>query len=158
MDFKSVNNVIEKVNKCYNFDMLYSLEKELNSVGFALVSTNNGRMTLCRICEGTPCIDKLFDDYLLIGENDYKNKEISNDYKEVIIEFIKDKCSNEKLEPDIPSWQDTNLIYGNIVADNKDIRLLYKTRQSNICSEELIRISPRIENEILNNVKTLLKD
>lgn len=120
--------VLDKMQKCDNYKTLYALEDELLKCGLAIVLTENGTRTLCRIENGRPVHHRVFDDYIFI-ESKEEFRPIPVHSLNTIINFIKEHASDNQLLPSVVSRIQQYCLYGkpirianeNSVADDQNI-------------------------------------
>lgn len=62
-----MKDLIRKIKKCDDPEMLLSLEEDFNKIGLSLQQANSGKLLLCKIVDGRPVVTKSFDDYVPIG-------------------------------------------------------------------------------------------
>jgi len=112
-----LNGVLKKINKCVNFEMLYCLEEDFNSIGLTLQPTKQNRVVLCTIHEGRPKAQKIFDDYIHIGDAEDRSSVIPKQLVECIKDFVIENVGPpSKLEDGGASWQKAqNSIYGAVI-------------------------------------------
>jgi len=114
----SVENVLEKIDKCANFEMLFCLEEDFNSIGMTLQPTKQNKMVLCMIENGVPSARRMFEDYIHIGSLEDRSEEIPGRLRECIREFAEDKATEaSKVAKTGRSWQNAQTsLYADFAA------------------------------------------
>ena len=116
----SVEKVISKIDKCVNYEMLFCLEEDFNTIGLTLQPTKQNKMVLCIIKDGIPSANRIFEDYVHIGSLEDRSKEISLRLIDCIKEFIVEHAGVASIPiNDGRSWQKIqNGLYGDFVEDS----------------------------------------
>jgi hypothetical protein len=119
---RSIDNIVKKIDRCVNYEMIYCLEEDFNDIGMTLQPAKKDRMILCTIVEGTPTARRIFEDYIHIGSLEHGPNEIPLRLIECIKDFV---VENARL-PSTPlnakrasQWQSAqNGVYGNFVTED----------------------------------------
>lgn len=109
-----MDKILKYIEKCVNWRDLYSLRESFLEHGLCLTNTINNNRVLCAIRNGKIANKSIFDDYIFVeGEdNDYINERS----KEILIQFIKENASSDKLELKAINYQDNIRLYGKPIA------------------------------------------
>jgi hypothetical protein len=119
----ALENLVEKIGKCANYEMLFCLEEDFNSIGLTLQPTKQNKVVLCKLKSGVPLARRIFEDYIHIGSLEDRSKEIPHRLLECIREFTE----NNVGKPDSPknvarSWQSAQTgLYGSFINAQNDI-------------------------------------
>lgn len=106
MILQHLRGLLNKINRCVNYETLYQLEEDFNLVGFTLQPTGQKQILLCIIEDGSPKAKKFFEDYIHIGSIESKFEEITPRLRECIKDFV---CQNANMPAEVKtrtkSWQ-----------------------------------------------------
>ena len=106
-----IDNLIYKINSCNCWKTLYSLSEELLNYGLSIKITENGSHTLCRIANGKPIYNKIIEDFIFIESND-EYSEIPQKSLDLIIQFLKQNASSNKIIDQTPLYRQNIAFYG----------------------------------------------
>jgi hypothetical protein len=119
--------ILDVLENCLTWRDLYSLGEVFLEHGLLLTSTINNNRVLCAIREGKIAQKTLFNDYIFVEgkESDY----IEDRSREVLIKFIKENASSNRLQHNLVNYQDKIRFYGKPIAiaeniDNQQIEYI----------------------------------
>lgn len=120
----NLSKVIYKIKNCTDYDSLYAMNKDMNSVGLAIVPTTKDKMILCKIVDGKPYAQNIVDDFIFIGCISNKDEQLSDRTLNIIIDFVSNNASGPAELIDAPrKWQNGVRTYGMAVPIyNEDIQ------------------------------------
>lgn len=106
--------ILRILENCVTWRDLYSLKDTFLEHGLCLTNTINNNRVLCAIRNGQIASKTIFNDYIFVeGEDgDYINERS----KEVLIQFIKENASINKLDRKAINYQDNIRFYGKPIA------------------------------------------
>lgn len=81
-------DIYDKLSMCVDLSSLELLEEDLNNVGLTLQHTKSDKILVCKIKENKPCIDTIFEDYMIIGYARECARKISRDTIDSLMTFI----------------------------------------------------------------------
>lgn len=122
---EKVSNCIEKVKRCRDYDALYHLENDFNSVGFTMRETMGSRMALCRIVDGRPAKSAMFEDFIFIGLSSEPCQLLMDDVAQYVSEFIAEYADDSQIKvvDDRPTYRHVGL-YGRPRTEIRDEDIL----------------------------------
>jgi hypothetical protein len=110
-------SLIFKINQCIDYQTLYCLEDDFNTVGLTIQTTSKNRIILCKIENGKAVSNKPIDDYIFIKGLDNATEEISPGAAEKIIAFVQNAKGKPGKIKNVPrKWQDGLRMYEQSVA------------------------------------------
>jgi hypothetical protein len=117
-----LNQVLKKINKCVNYEMLFCLEEAFNSVGLTLQPTKQNRMVLCTVQDGKPRAGRIFEDYIHIGSLESRSESIPQPLLKCISDFVIENAGSPcDIKNSGSSWQESqNSLYGLAMEINPD--------------------------------------
>jgi len=123
MNDKNLNRLLDKLRLCSNYNNLFGLEKDFNSVGLTLQPTFQNWIALCKIEEGKPSAKSIMEDYMFISPIEKKSDTIPSRTIECITDFV---CNNAgkpaSLEDSTTTWRSGVKTYGQrLRVVNEDI-------------------------------------
>jgi hypothetical protein len=119
----ALKKLIEKIEKCANYEMLFCLEEDFNSIGLTLQPTKQNKIVLCKIKGGVPSARRIFEDYIHIGSIEDRSKEIPNRLLECIREFTVSNVGEPDSVKNVGrSWQGAQTgLYGSFTRVDNDL-------------------------------------
>jgi len=125
MDLKDrINKCTDKVKRCQDFDSLFMLEEDFNSVGLTLRETVNRKMALCRVEDGSFASNKMLDDFIFVGYADDPRALLLDEMRGYICEFVDENASDEELRSIASSAKHQQVgLYGRTITqiENEDV-------------------------------------
>ena len=110
-----MSDIYEKLLICADLSSLESMEEDFNNVGLTLQQTVSDKVILCRIENGKPCADVIFEDYMIIGYARECARRISKDTRDSLMIFVaRNKGKPAKVIEDGQSYGNQSMLY----ADN----------------------------------------
>jgi len=114
-------NIYEKLSMCVDLSSLEKLENEFNNVGMTLQHTKSDKILLCKIKDNKPCIDTIFEDYMIIGYARECARKISRDTLDNVSVFVENNAGEpSKIICDGQKF-DHNALFGAGSMDDKDM-------------------------------------
>lgn len=119
------NTLIVSITKCQNWRSFYALGEQLPRHGLFLGETLSGNRILCRIQDGQPCHENIFDDYLILGTP--QESRIPDELKNQIVAFVAEHASDAQLAS-TPNRQQMLKLYGSPLTINGEHRIMAEQR------------------------------
>lgn len=106
--------ILDILENCLTWRDLYSLREVFLEHGLCLTSTINNNRVLCAIRNGKIANKTIFSDYIFVegDDGDYINERS----KELLIQFIKENASSNRLDQKAVNYQDNIRFYGKPIA------------------------------------------
>ncbi len=121
-----VDKVVHKVRQCIDYQSLYAMEKDANSIGLTIQTTSHNRMILCKIKNHKPVADNIIDDYIFIGSLNTATNEISDGAMQKIIDWMMNNNGPTSIVKDMARvWRNGLKMYeSSIRIMNEDINYI----------------------------------
>lgn len=128
-------NLLNSLERCRTYRDVYALKSLFEQNGMVIMRSVNGTRALCKLKNGTPKCDRIFEDFIFIEGSD--DKVITDKEIHLMIEFVSSADPSEIARPEIKSYKKNHSLYGKVVAifneekkkARQDIRIISESIQ-----------------------------
>lgn len=106
--------LLNYLERCRTYRDVYALKSLFEQNGMVIMQSVSGTRALCKLKNGTPKCDRIFEDFIFIEGSD--DKIITDKEIQIMIEFVSSADPKEIARPEIKSYRKNHSLYGNVVA------------------------------------------
>ena len=137
----SVDKVVNRIEHCIDYQSLYAMEEDFNSIGLTIQTTSNKRMTLCKLIGGKPVTNKIIDDFIFVGSLDTSTNELSDRATSKICDFVRANAGQpNKIENISRVWRNGLKMYESTISIMNENKLF-----ADMLSEDIENIADSID-------------